>query len=283
MLNGSAPDFSDVLFIDHHCHPYESANDTLDGESLAKAFFHGMGDIPDPEALKARHWGTTRELRYHFPHMGVVNTLVCQLSRVFNCPAELEAVARERNSRTRQGFAAYAKFLYDDAKIAATVVDTGLPDNDPALELIPGKKLRLFKLEPIFQELLQKSDSYSQLVNGYLESLDRAVSRQGYIGVKAHLAEQVGFGIEPVWQSEAEAAFAAAKKGSADARKKLYVAIFTATMRQCQELGVPLHLHSGFTGGLWDGPLHNADPFLLAPLLKQHEFLTTKIVLLHAG
>ena len=77
--------------------------------------------------------------------------------------------------------------------------------------------------------------------------------------------------------------FPHAKAGNADAYKKLYTAVFTATLLQCQELGVPVHLHSGFTGGMWDGPIYNADPFLLAPFLCQTEFLKTKIILLHAG
>ncbi len=283
MLNEKVLDFSAAPFIDHHCHPYEPGKANLDPESLAREFFHGMGDIPDPEALKARHWGATDELRYHFPHMGVVNTLVCQLSKVLDCPAELEAVAMERNRHTAESFAAYAKLLYEDARIKATVLDTSLPKNDPLLDLIPGRKLRLFKLEPPFQEFLKTSDSYKQMLHAYQESLDRSVRQDGFIGVKAHPAEQVGFGIEPVWTDQAEAAFPAAKTGSAEAVKKLYVAIFTATLLQCQELGVPVHLHSGFTGGLWNGPISDADPFLLAPFLRQHEFLKTKVVLLHAG
>jgi hypothetical protein len=34
---------------------------------------------------------------------------------------------------------------------------------------------------------------------------------------------------------------------------------------------------------MWDGPIYDADPFLLAPFLCQKEFLKSKIVLLHAG
>jgi predicted TIM-barrel fold metal-dependent hydrolase len=34
---------------------------------------------------------------------------------------------------------------------------------------------------------------------------------------------------------------------------------------------------------MWEGPIHNADPFLLAPFLCHKEFINTKIVFLHAG
>lgn len=275
-------DFTSVPVIDNHCHPLDPKKATLDPESLAREFFHGMGDIPKP-GIKANQWGATRELSKHFIHMGVVHTMVCQLSRVFNCPADLEAVALERNRRTSENFAAYARLLYEDAGIVGTVLDSNLPKNDPLIDLIPGEKLRLFQMDPIIRTLLEESESYRELLHDYQEALDRAVRQDGFIGVKSHLAERVGFGSEPVSDTEAEALFPAVKAGDAEVYKKLYVAIFMATLLQCQELGVPVHLHSGFTGGLWDGPVSNADPFLLAPLLRQPDFLRTKVVLLHGG
>ncbi len=269
--------------IDHHSHPFEAEMATLDPESLARVFFHGMGDIPKPGVKKARQWGATDDLRYHFLHMGVVYTMVCQLSKVFGCPAELEVVASERNRRTSESFSAYAKLLYEDVGIVGSVLDTGLPEDDPLLDLIPGKLMRLVQMDPLLDKLLEESGSYPELLRGYQEALDRRVREDGFIGVKSHLAERVGFGVEPVSDADAEAAFPGAKASDSEAYKKVYVAIFTATLLQCQELGVPVHLHSGLTGGLWNGPISNADPFLLVPFIRRPEFLRTRIVLLHAG
>lgn len=276
-------DLQSLPVIDHHSHPYDLKKVTLDPESLARIFFHGTGDLPTPGVEKARHWGATDDLRFHFLHMGVVQTMVCQLSKVLGCPAELGAVALERNRRTSVSFADYAKLLYQDAGIVASVLDTGLPKNDPLLDLMPGKRLRLFQMEPPMQRLLEKSGSYPELLRGYQESLDRSVRQDGFVGVKCHLAERVGFGVQPVSTAEAEAVFPAAKAGDAEAYKRLYVAVFTATLLQCQDLKVPVHLHTGMTGGFWNGPIHHADPFLLAPFLRQPKFLQTRIVLLHAA
>jgi predicted TIM-barrel fold metal-dependent hydrolase len=276
-------DFSNLPVIDHHSHPYDPAKATLDPESLARIFYHGTGDLPTLGVKKARHWGATGDLRHHFPHLGVVQTLVCQLSKVFQCPADLEAVAAERNRRTSESFADYARFLYEDAGIVASVLDSGLSKNDPLLELIPGKQMRLFQVEPPLEKGLQQSASYKEMLRGYQEALDRSVRQDNFVGVKSHLAERVGFGVEPVWEAEAEAAFPAAKAGNAEAFKKVYVAVFTATLLQCQELKVPVHLHTGITGGFWNGPIHHADPFLLASFLRQPKFLQTRIVLLHAA
>jgi predicted TIM-barrel fold metal-dependent hydrolase len=275
--------FNDLPFIDHHCHPYDPRKATLEPELLAREFFHGMGDIPDMSVPKPRMWGATDALRYHIPFMGVVRTMICQLSKVFDCPPNLDAVAHERNRLTAENFTAYAELLYKDAGIVGTVIDSDLPVNDPLIDLMPGKKLRLFQFEPPLQQLVKKVGSYQELIKNFQNNLEHSVKEDGSVGVKVHLAEEVGFGVLPAWEDEAVSVFSKAKAGDAGAYKKLYTAVFTATLLQCQELDIPVHLHSGFTGGMWKGPIHDADPFLLGPFLKHTEFLKTKIVLLHAG
>jgi predicted TIM-barrel fold metal-dependent hydrolase len=276
-------DFTPVPVIDNHSHPFDLEKGTLDADSLAKVFFHGMGDIPREGVKKAKSWGATEELRYHLRHMGVVQTMVCQLSKLLGCPADLEAVAAERNRRTSKDFPAYARFLYEDAGIVGSVLDTGLPQKHPLLDLIPGKLMRLFQMDPLIDRLIEKADSYKELLHEYQEGLNGAVKQNGFVGVKCHLAEQVGFGVEPVSDAAAEAVFPAAKAKDSDAYKKLYVAVFTHTLLQCQELKIPVHLHTGCTGGLWSGPIPNADPFLLVSLIRQPRFLQTRIVFLHAA
>ena len=195
--------YNDLPFIDHHCHPYDPQKAILKPEFLAREFFHGMGDIPDLNVPKARMWGATDALRYHFPHMGVVRTMVCQLSKVFDCAPDLDAVAHERNRLTSENFAAYAELLYKDAGIVGTVIDTDLPLNDPLLDLMPGRKLRLFQFEPPLQQLVKKVDSYQELIKNFQNTLEHSVKEDGFVGVKVHLAEEVGFGVLPFWQDEA--------------------------------------------------------------------------------
>ena len=275
-------DFTGAPAVDNHCHPMDPRKATLDPGALARELYHGIGDLPK-EGVKPRAWGASEELQGHFPNMGVVKTMVRQLSRVFDCEPELESVAEERNRRTSEDFGNYAKLLYDDAKIVATVVDRPGADDDPGMKLFPGKVMKMFQMDATHKDLLNECDSYQDLSQRYGEALDRAVKVDGFIGVKSHLAETFGFGAEPVSDAEAEAAFSAAKAGDAKANAALYMATFTATMRQCQGLDIPLHLHSGFTGGIWDGPISNADPYLLVPLLRRPEYVRTKVVLLHGA
>jgi len=163
----------------------------------------------------------------------------------------------------------------------ATVLDSNLPPDDPLLDLIPGKVLRLFQMSPAIQQLLPTAPSYRELLHSYQARLEHAVRHHGFIGVKAHAAEEVGFGVEPIPLTEDH--FATAQAGDAEAYKRLYLAVFTETLLQCQELGIPLHLHTGITGGLWDGAITQADPFRLVPLLRRPEFIQTRVVLLHGA
>lgn len=273
-------DFTDVPVIDNHCHPIDPNKAILDPQSLAREFYHGIGDIQE-EGVRGRQWGVTNELGNHILHMGVVNTLVHLLSKMLGCAPTLEEVAAERILHTSQSFAAYAKWLYKDASIVGTVIDSPLPRDDPVLNLVPGKVMRLFQMSPAIKRMLAHSDTFQEMLDEFQEALTRAVTDDGYVGVKAHLAEEVGFGFKqkPVTRTS----FSAAKTGDTISFKGLYMEVFKETMLLCQELEIPMHLHTGITGGLWDGQIHDADPFLLVPLLKQPEFLRTRVVLLHGA
>ena len=183
-------DFSEVPIIDNHSHPFDLEKVTLDADSLAKVFFHGMGDIPKEGVKKAKLWGTTDELRYHLRHMGVIQTMVCQLSKLLGCPDELEAVAAERSRRTSKNFPAYVRLLYEDAGIVGSVVDAGLSMKDPLLDLIPGKVMRLFQMDPLIDNLLERTDSYKEFLREYQEGLSGAAKQEGFCGVKCHLLDR---------------------------------------------------------------------------------------------
>jgi predicted TIM-barrel fold metal-dependent hydrolase len=207
--------------------------------------------------------------------------MIFQLSKLLRCAPELDAVAAARNRHTTQSFSAYAKLLYEDAGVVGTVLDSGLPPDDPLLDLIPGKVMRLFQMSTAIQQLLQNATSYRELLHSFQNSLEHAVCQHGFIGVKAHVAEEVGFGVEP--KTFTEDHFATVKTGDGEAYKQLYLAIFTETLRQCQELRIPMHLHTGITGGLWKGAIANADPFRIVPLLRRPEFIQTRVVFLHGA
>ena len=277
-------DFIRCPVVDNHCHVLEPEKRVLQPVDLAREFYHGMADLPKPGVAKAKLWGASADLQRHITEMGVVRTAICQLADLFSCPADLDAITEERNRRTREaGLGGYAKLLYDDAGIVATVMDSGLPLNDPIFDLTPGRKLRLLQMDPLVRTLLDTCGSYPELLRNFQERVERAVRNDGFVGIKSHLGELVGLGAPAVELAEAERVFPAAKAGDADGFRRLYMAVWLATMLHCQELNIPLHIHTGFTGGLWNGPIANTDPFLLVPILRQPRFLPTRLVLLHAA
>ncbi|MCJ7684196.1 MAG: amidohydrolase family protein [Desulfobacteraceae bacterium] len=278
-------DFTQCPVVDNHCHVLQPEKKTVEPIGLAREFLHGMGDTPIAGVDKVKLWGATDDLLFHFPHMGVVLTVVCQLAKLFGCEPELSAVTAERNRRTAEiGLAGYAKLLYQDAGIVCSVMDSNLPINDPILDLTPGLKVRLCQMDPLLRKLIPLSGSYAELLRSFQESVAKAIRQDGFVGIKTHLGEQVGFGAAPVEADEAERLFPAAKAGDAEAFKKLYMAVWLATMLQAQDLNVPVHVHTGITGTpKWEGPVANTDPFLLVPILKQPRFLKTRLVLLHAA
>ena len=81
-------DFTAIPVIDNHSHPFELDQNSSTPDSLARLFFHGMGDIPKVGVKKARRWGASDDLRHHIRNMGVAQTLICQLSQLFGCPPE---------------------------------------------------------------------------------------------------------------------------------------------------------------------------------------------------
>ncbi len=278
------PDFTHCPVVDNHCHVLEPEKGTIEPIWLAREFFHGIADTPIAGEAKTKLWGATEDLLFHFPHMGVVLTAVCRLAGLFGCEPTLEAVTAERNRRTAEaGLAGYAKMLYTDAGIVCSVMDSNLPIDDPILDLTPGLKIRLLQMDPLLRNLLTSSGSYAELLRSFQDAVETSIRTDGFVGIKSHLGELVGFGAPQVEADEAARIYPAAKAGEGEAFKKLYVAVWLATMLQAQELMFPIHIHTGITGGLWNGPVANTDPFLLVPILRQPRFLRTRLVLLHAG
>jgi uncharacterized protein len=278
------PNFTQSPVVDNHCHVLEPEKKTIEPIWLAREFFHGIADTPIAGVAKSKLWGATDDLLFHFPHMGAVLTMVCQLAELFGCEPELSAVTAERNRRTaKEGLAGYAKMLYTDAGIVCSVMDSNLPINDPILDLTPGPKIRLLQMDPLLKNLLKSCGAYPELLRRFRDAVENSIRQDGFVGIKSHLGELVGFGAPQVEADEAARIYPAAAAGDGEAFKKLYMAVWLETMLLAQELKFPVHVHTGITGGLWSGPVANTDPFLLVPILRQPRFLRTRLILLHAG
>lgn len=274
-------DLKSIPFYDDHTHDLDLKKTDYTPLQLITPFIHGFRDVL-PETAEGSY-SISPELEYHARHMGVVTTMVHQLSARFQCPADLESVTEARNNLTAKiGPTEYAHQLFREANICGSTIDMGWPMGDPRQNVFSGKILRLFQFDPLFDQLLQQCSTYEELLLIFTTAVREAASK-GYVGIKCHVAERFSFALYRVSDKEAAIAYGLALNGDQEALKQVYFAVFSNTMLLSQELDLPIQIHSGCTGGAGDGLIHNCDPLLMAPYLNQPEFFNTKIVFLHSN
>jgi predicted TIM-barrel fold metal-dependent hydrolase len=273
-------DFSKVPYFDNHTHTINVTNHTKTSLEFTIPFLHGYRDIL-PEN-NSGEYGVSAELAEHITNLGAVKTMVNYLSQYFKCEPTLEAVLAERNRRSAGAMWEYASGLYADANIIGEMVDAGAPFNDPSMKCFPARIFRLFQMDPLFRRLLGKCSSYGELKSQFVETVTAAI-REGFVGIKCHVLEVTTGEIRLVESDEAEKAFQDAKSGKASANETVYLAIFAQVLDLCQKLDIPIHIHTGCTGGPGNGLIHHCDPLIMAPFLNNPRFFNTTIVFLHCN
>ena len=162
----------------------------------------------------------------------------------------------ERNKLTKEGLGKYTRELYEEANIIGTTVDMGWPMGDQRLDCFPCRVLRLFQMDPVFDRLIGQCYGFIEL-KAKFEKEVTAAAEAGYIGIKCHVLEKCTCTVRLVSDHEAEGTFASATKGNAKDLETVYLAIFAGTLLLCQKLDIPIHIHTGSTGGTGNGLIHN--------------------------
>lgn len=269
-------DYSTIPFFDNHTHPLDEDKTVFTPDTLALSWLHGFRDLPNGKV--------SNNLAYHVRNQGVVFTMVKQLSDFFGCACTLEAVTEVRNKRLQNGVKAYATQLYADAGIFASLVDCGLPYNDPQLDLFPGKLLRHIQLDPVFWEALTGLDSYVNFLAYVRRKVTEAIREHGCAAIKSHIGELFTLCVRYVTPQEAQRSYTSAKQGDKAAQQTVYYAMFYEVMLLAHELNVPLHIHTGMTGGMWKGEVYDCDPYRMVPfLMNTPRMMDTTLVLLHSN
>ena len=263
-------------FFDNHTHPLDADKVDLTPDALALIWLHGFRDLPGGKV--------SEKFNHHVHNQGCVYTMVYQLSKLFGCENTLEAVTAERNRRTAQGAAPYAQLLYKDGGIACSLLDSDYPYGDERLSLFPGILLRHIQMDPLFFDLLKDAADYASMLEQYKLRIRMMVADQGYVSIKSHIGELFTTCVRYVPEEEATAAFVSARQGNKQAQRTLYYAVFHQTMLLAQDLNIPIHIHTGMTGGFWDGEMDDADPYRMAPFLRNTPHMQqTTLVLLHSN
>jgi len=286
-------DFNDLPFFDNHTHSLDSREGDITATWFLSHYYHGCNDLFDPGGAEAS--GMSDTLQSHLKDMGVVHTLVANLADLYGCPPSIGDIVAERNRRTRGGVLPYAKFLYKDANIVGTVLDSDRPVGQEVVDSIPCKVHRLYQMDKRLFALMKTRGSYGALKTALLDGVAEGISSGAYSGVKSHLSELYTNDISPCGDTDGERSYQAARAGDKNAMQQVYCAILTSVMVLCKELDTNIHIHTGITGmSSVDGdPKINgvvkfglptvSDPLLLAPFLRNRDFRHTKVVLLHGG
>lgn len=294
--------FSKIPCFDNHAHSIDGTQTEITAFDFLKGY-QALKDLREPASGDLRDpWfgGFSEELILHTRSTGVVYSTVCHMARLFDCEPVLETVIEERNRYVKaHGIQAYSEMLYQEGGLIGGVLETDNPIGEDVEDRMPGFQVfRLYSFDHQLFRLLRGSDSYEELSGRFKEDVKAAFQDPHYTGIKCHLSEVFAHQTaRPVYPQEAEAVYASARAMVRADLETVYLALLTETMVLCQELDVPLHIHSGITGHstylgepgiagqvtVKAGSMFDGEPFALSLFLTKPEFRNTKVVFLHAG
>lgn len=295
-------DFSKIPCFDNHAHSIDGSQKSITPFEFLKGYqalkdrtTPASGDLRDP-----LYGGFSDELILHTKSTGVVYSTICHLARLFGCEPVLERVIERRNQYVEEyGIQKYTQMLYSEGKLIGGVLETDNPIGEDVEDKLPGfQAFRLYSFDHQLFKILKETESYDELLEQFITETKCTFEDSHYTGIKCHLSEVFSHSeARPVYREEARKVFAAAKAMGREELKTLYLALLTETMLLCQELDVPLHIHSGITGHstylgepgiagqvtVKQGSMFDGEPFALSLFLTNPEFRNTKVVFLHGG
>lgn len=284
-------DFSALPFFDNHTHLLDVSKREINLKDYIGPFNHGYVDnLPANVPFSDSCAGNNRPrdisddmLENTVKNMGVTKAFVNYLSQYMGVDCDFDAVLKERNRRSMEDMLAYTKGLYADQNIIGEVVDSPLPMGDPAMNCFPTNVYRLFLTDGIVYSLIKTCESYKEVEEKFDAAVRKAIVADGYVGIKCHVLEVNVQHPHYVSPAEAETFFRDAKYGDVHAIEEIYFATFSHMMLMTMELDFPVHLHTGLTGKIGNGLVHNYDPLYFSKFLIDKRFLNSHLMFLHVG
>ncbi len=137
------------------------------------------------------------------------NLMLRWLSDFFHCKADWEAVASARSARA-QDFDVYVRELFQNVGLEGLVMDGAYPPlSAEDMGHFPANVVKIFRLEPLINDLLAKHDSFEEFCSGYDSGIRKAVQNEGFVGLKTIIAYRTGLKIRRVEARDAKSDFQA--------------------------------------------------------------------------
>jgi len=284
-------DFSKLPIVDAHCHSYFSSPKIMNGNDFARysnilaappSFLDGefKPALDQLQRSKSRLSAMDEEQPYS-------NLMVRWLSEFFHCKADRETVANARSARAHD-FDVYVRELFHNVRLSGLVMDGAYPPlSAEDMKHFPAKVVKIFRLEPLINELLAKHDSFEEFCSGFDSGIRKAVKSQGFVGLKTIIAYRTGLKIRRVEEKTAKSDFQVARQGHAEQAwfgprvKMLRDFLIVRALELSIDLDVPMQIHTGV--GDYEILLDQCDPGLLFDLLTDDKIRHATVVLVHSG
>lgn len=276
-------DFTKYPAIDHHCHPW--ADDT---KELTKESYLGLMSMGGLSAEEAKD--PENLLHAEFTPMG--RQIMHMMAKFLGCQARLSDVIEARNRRARKDYWGYSRELFKDAKIEGLIIDDGYSevavasglkrrDFEDFVRKSPVWVKRVSRIEPLFQNAVDESQSFDDFVHRFDQAVSDAVKKNDAIAFKSVIAYRSGLNIQRPSELDVRRDYERSKATRARDVKHIRDWYVHRVIERGPELGVAFHIHVGM--GDIDVVFKDCDPKKLYDLLKDSTTWKTKIFLIHGG
>lgn len=271
--------------VDNHCHPFLPWKE-------------------DKEFYQLFNLSTISIPKFHGENIILYRKVMKELSRVLNCSFDFDEILKKRKEGYSSKPSEYIAKLFEDAKIDTLLLDTGYPSEEYTGYSVPLEDFQklvkcnlkcIYRLEPLLFRLFQVSPPFDDMLEKYMESLERAVKTDGHVGFKSVIAYV--FGLRDLKQDERSAHDAyerlrekklltvpLAEKDPKVVKdeKILRDYLVCRGIEKSIDLDVPFQIHTG----IGDSPyidVRDANPLHLFEVIADEELGKAKLVLVHAG
>jgi hypothetical protein len=212
-----------------------------------------------------------------------------ELANFLECEPRTEAVLEARASIPPNELGAR---MLRDANIPTLLIDYGLggADRMSIAEMktsLPDWHVeRILRLETMAQELILKHETFDQVVEAFVATVEGARSA-GHVGLKSIIAYRTGLAIRETSKSEAAKVFGIVKERARRdgavrlADKPLNDYLLLRALEVAEKQALPLQFHTGL--GDNDLDMLYANPLHMRPLFENSQYKHVPFVLLHAS
>jgi len=264
-----------IPVIDTHAHPFPPAQGAIPWERLRDAI-----------AVDLRAETTADN-----DSMLLTRMMLRRLGKLLGVAPTPAAVMEARNAVAADP-AAWNRTLFDDAGIAAVLVDPGFPT--PTIEamdfaeVVPcpvydGYRIERFAKGPS-QEVPFAYDAYSSfadLVEAFRARLDEEAAKPEVVFYKSIIAYRTGLALTTPTEAEALAAWKERPEYRSPGEKLLRDVLFRETALKALEHDLAFQVHTGHTSH--DQPWRNANPIEMTLFLNSPRMDEVRFVLVHGG